>query len=46
MEKLKFLDFLDVGKVETLLLGNENICAVEILDNNTHFPLSSDEKKF
>ena len=44
-EKLKFLHFLDVGKVLTLLLENQNICALEILNQNSHLPCLSAKKK-
>ena len=44
--KLKYLHFLDDGKVVTLLLENENICAVEIFNNNRHVPLLSEKKSF
>ena len=46
MEKLKFLHFLDVGKVVTLLLQNQNICGLEIFHHNRHHHLPSREKKF
>ena len=45
-EKLKFLYFLDVGKVVTLLLQNQNICALRILNHNIHVPLLSAKQKF
>ena len=43
---MKFLHFLDVGKVVTLLLQNQNICALEIFNQNSHLPRLSSNKKF
>ena len=45
-EILNFLHFLDVGKVVTLLLQNQNICAIEIFNHNSHLPHRSAKKKF
>ena len=42
---MKFLHFEDVGKVVTLLLENQNVCALEIVNDNSHPPLLSAEKK-
>ena len=36
----------DVGKVVTLLLENQNVCALEIVNDNSHPPLLSAKKKF
>ena len=46
MEKLKFLHLWDVGKVVTLPLENENVCALEISNDNSHLSLLSTKKKF
>ena len=45
-ENWNFYIFWDVGKVVTLLLENENVCALEIFNHNSHIPLLSAEKKF
>ena len=44
-EKLKLLHFLDVGKVLTMLLQNQNIYALQIFNENSHVPLLSAQKK-
>ena len=45
-EKLKFLHILDVGKVGTLLLQNQNICALEIFKHNSNLPHLPAKKSF
>ena len=35
-----------IGKVVTLLLENENVCALEIFNHNSQLPLLSAKKKF
>ena len=42
---MKFLHFWDVGKVVTLPLENENVCALEISNDNSQAFSSFNEKK-
>ena len=44
-ENWNFYIFMGVGKVVTLLLENENVCALEIFNHNSQLPLLSGEKK-
>ena len=44
-KKLIFLHSLDVGKVVTLLLQNQKICALEIFNYNSRLRLLSGKKK-
>ena len=42
--KIEIFHFLDVGKVVTLALQNQNICALEIFNHNSHLPHLSAKK--
>ena len=46
MEELKFLHFLDVGKVVTLPLQNHNAWAIEIVNHNSQVHHRSGKKIF
>ena len=43
---MNFLHFLGFGKVLTLLLQNQNTCAKEIFNHNSHHPHLSVKEKF
>ena len=46
MGKVEILHFLDVGKAVKLLLQNQNVCALQILNQYSHIPYLSAKKSF